>query len=909
MPIPILRTKLHRPPVDRTHLHRDHLLDRLNKGQHRPLALVSASAGYGKSTLVSCWLEACKIPGAWVSLDQDDNDLRPFLSYFVSAIQSIFPGACSEIRSLLGIDHLPSVSLLARGLINELDRIEKPFILVLDDYHLIRDQRIHELIGKLLHHPSARMHLVLIGRRDPPLPLTALRAKGKMIEIRTRDLRFSVEETLVFLQQMTGAPVDGSIATIMEEKTEGWVTGLRLAALSLGDRRDLKRSLTGLPAQSRHVMDYFITEILTHQPPAVQEQLLKTSILSRFCAPLCDTVCCPDTNSNGSAPNGSEFVELLENANLFIIPLDDDRKWFRYHHLFQKLLKRQLELRFNSEEIVKLHQLASAWFAENGYIEEALAHAHESGDKEAAALLVKHHRHDIMNREQWYQLNRWLQRFPPDFIQQHPDLLLAKAWTYQRQARYTELFDILDKLDHTAPTLNAESTTDSVFWGEVQVLKSFQYYATARGELSAAAAREALNNLPARYHSVRGSALLFLSVALQMQGDPGQARQVVAEALQQEAASIAIYKTMLLVTLCYIDWIAADLNNLKQTSAQVLKHGQKHDLPESIVIGRFFTGILHYQRNELNLAERFLTPVVGTPGTGKLIVPTIVTYCQSSFALSLTYQAMGRTEEAIQIIESVNDYMLETGNTDQLELCQVFRADLALRQGHVAEADFWARKTAPAPLSPAYRFFTPHLTLPRVLLARHTVKSVSQANTLLSRMNAYYTAIHSTRVLIDILVLQALIHTAQGDASHALEKLAEAIALAEPSGFIRPFLDQGPEMADLLGRLVKEDPTLQYGRQILAACDNVMPGSSNNRSDDRNISGASLPDVPQTQPLTNREIEVLRMLAKGLSNKKVADRLFISPGTVKKHLYNIYGKLEVNNRHQAVISAKSIGIL
>lgn len=356
MPIPILRTKLHRPPIDGAHLHREHLLDRLSQARHRPLSLVSAPAGYGKSTLVSCWLEACDVPGAWVSLDDNDNDLRLFLSYFVSAIQRIFPVACTETRSMLSVDPLPPVSVLARSLINELDRNEKAFVLVLDDYHLIRDQHIHKLIAELLHHPSVFMHLVLVGRRDPPLQLTALRAKGKMIEMRTRDLRFSLEETLVFLQQMTGAPVDSSDAAILEEKTEGWVTGLRLAVLSMRNHRDIKSSLTRLPMENRYVTDYIVTELLSHHPLPIQAWMLKTSVLSRFCAPLCDAVCGSDTDSGGSGLNGRELVELLENANLFVIPLDDERKWFRYHHLFQALLKRQLKQRLSAKEIVNLHK-------------------------------------------------------------------------------------------------------------------------------------------------------------------------------------------------------------------------------------------------------------------------------------------------------------------------------------------------------------------------------------------------------------------------------------------------------------------------------------------------------------------------------------------------------------------------
>ena len=908
-PEPIIRTKLHRPQITRGHVHRNNIFSRLNQNLHRPLVLVSAPAGYGKSTLFTCWLEACDVPSAWVSLDKEDNDLRVFLSYFAAAVQRIFPVALCKTLPLLKVDPLPPVSTLARGLINELALVKKAFILVLDDYHLIRDKSIHDLITTLLQHPSNLMRLVLIGRHDPPLRLTHLRARGQMIEIRTQDLRFSLEETVAFLQQMTGSQVEKSVAESLEEKTEGWVTGLQLAALSMRHRKDLKRDLTGLPTENRYVMDYLVTEILFHYPPAVQTCMLKASVLDRFCAPLCDAVCCSDSGSDGCDLNGRQFLELLENDNLFVIPLDDEHEWFRYHHLFQALMKRQLKQRLKQDDIVKLHKQASDWFAENGHFEVALSHAHESGDLETAVRLVKQHRHDIMNQEQWHRLNRWLQRFPPEYTQEHPDLLLAKAWVCQRQARYSELFDFLDRIGQTLSAREKQYTADSLFWGEIQALKSFQYYATARSDLSAAAARGALKSLPAQYHSARGFALMILSVALQMQGDPGQARRVVLEALQHDEASTTVYKTQLLVALCYTSWVAADLNSLKYSATQCLKHGQKNDLPESIGIGRFFSGILHYQRNDLDLAERFLAPVVETHGAGELVVPSIVTYTQSSFALSLTYQAMGRAKEAGEILDAITGYMLETGNADLLELCQVFRADLALRQGHVAEADLWARKDTPKPLAPVYRFYNPYLALPKVLLARRTTKSLSEADTLLARMYDYYASIHSTRVLIDILVLQALVRAAQGNEAHAFEKLAEALALAEPSGFIRLFLEQGPEMADLLGGLVKQKPKLQYARQILAAFGSGKTGSFSDRPDDRNTSGPSLPDTSLIEPLTNREIEVLRMLAKGVSNNKIAESLYISPETVKRHLSTIYRKLEVKNRHQAVISAKSYGIL
>lgn len=906
---PIIRTKLHRPQISKDHLLREHLLNRLNNHQCKPLILVSAPAGYGKSTLVSCWLETCVVPSAWISLDENENDLRLFLTYFISAIQQIFPASCGETLSMLRAAHLPPVQVLAENLINEIDKINREFILVLDDYYLIRDKSIHGMVTKLLAHPSPLMSLILISRRDPPLPLATLRARGQMIEIRTQDLRFSLEETAVFLQQMTGSPVDNLVAALLEEKTEGWVTGLRLAALSLRHHENLKGVLRSLPAENRYVMDYVISEILSQYSPGEQKCLLKTSILNRFCAPLCEVVCGSNTDSNTSGSQGRDLMELLNKEDLFIIPLDNEQEWFRYHHLFQALLKRHLKKRFNAKDILRLYKQASAWFNKNGYIEEAFTYAFESGDKQAALQLMKQHWHDAMNHEQWYDLDRWLQRFPAEFIQEQPYLLLVKAWIYQRQACYSKLFDLLTGLEQSVSTEGKESSIDNIFQGELQVLKSFQYYSTAQAELAETFAREAMAQLPTRFYSSRGFSLIILALALQMQGKHGQAQNVVHEALQQEDASIAIYKTMLLAALCYTNWIGADLNNLKLSAKQLLKHGQKHNLPETITVGRFFAGIFHYQRNKLDLAEHYLAPIASSPVAGELVVPSIVTYCQGSLALSLTYQAMGRTREAGEIVETLLGYMLETGNTDLLEICQAFQAELSLRNTHFAEADLWAKSYIQKPVAPAYRFFSPYLTLPKVLLARGTAQSLGEADKLLSRIYEYYVSIHSTRVLIDILALQALLYNAQDDRFVAIKKLEEALGLAKPGCFIRPFLDLGAEMEDLLSLLVKQKPTLQYARHTLAAFGKEKTGTFRGHKDVSMQASVTLQVEDLAEPLTNREIEVLMMLPCGISNNEIADRLYISPETVKRHLSTIYRKLDVKNRHQAVNSAKSIGIL
>ena len=427
-PLPLLRTKLHRPPVVADHLHRQHLMDWLNKRLHRPLTLVSAPAGYGKTTLISCWLESLDIPSAWLSIDEADNDLHLFLSYFLAAVQTVFPEVGQEIQTILKAQELPPLPVLAGRLINELDKIDQAFILTIDDYHVVQNKAIHELIKAILKHPPHAMHLVLASRIDPPLPMSTLRAKGQMTEIRVRDLRFSRKETAEFLQQMLGTTIEESIVSTFAEKSEGWITGLRLAILSLRHTDDIERVVAGLPDANRYVLDYFVEEILSQQPTAMQDYLLATSIFDRFCAPLCDAVCISDTASGGCEINGQEFLQLLKKANLFVIPIDDEHRWFRYHHLFQNLLNSRIKHRFKPDDIRVLHTNASTWFAENGYFEEAIQHALAGGDVERAAEIVGHARHDLMNRDQWHRLERWLKLFSHEAIQQYPHLILLRCW-------------------------------------------------------------------------------------------------------------------------------------------------------------------------------------------------------------------------------------------------------------------------------------------------------------------------------------------------------------------------------------------------------------------------------------------------------------------------------------------------
>lgn len=898
----IIRSKLYRPPISRDHVHRSALLDRLDTHQQQPLTLVSAPAGYGKSTLVSCWLGGCNTASAWISLDGNDSQMRLFLSYVITAIRDIFPAACRQTMAMLESPHLPPVTVLTGNLLNELAMLDRPFILVLDDYHFLREQAIHQLLTRILEHPPRCMHLVIISRHDPPLPLTSLRAKGKLLEIRSQDLRFSRTETKLFLEYISGKDVDTSLAIRLEKKTEGWVTGLRLAALATTQRQAGAGAETGPLDDNRDVLDY-TTEIILQQPMIVQEYLLKTAILERFCAPLCEAVCLWDKGPGQAGMNGEHFLDLLERTNLFVISLDEAGQWLRYHHLFQAALKRLLTKRFDAEAIDKLHLLASHWLAKNGYIEEALTHAFEGKEPETAAMLCGQHRHRMMNRGQWHHLGRWLDWFSTDFINTHPDLLLAKAWRYQRQADFARLFAILEQLENRVAAGDKEYTVGSIFWGELQTLRSFQHLIAVHLEQAENAAREALNLVPTEYHSVYGFATIVLATSLQMRGNPEQARAVIYAALQMEECVNPGLRIMLQAAHCLLYWLTADLTNLEKAANQLLDLGQKHGQPESVANGSFFLGALCYLRNDLTQAENILTQVAG-----EYAISSIANYCESVFLLSMTLQATGRQQEARAVITKATDFLLEIGNTDLHALCEVFQAELALRQGCVSEAYDRLGHLPPLPSTPVLRYYVPQLTLPRILVKMGSPASLLRAATILGDLYAFFLSIHATRTLTDILILQALLHAAGEQEANALKKLTEALALAEPGRCLRPFLDAGPEVAGLLSRLLQQQPVDNFAQQVYAVFEKessyiLLPHTTGKRvHSPMEIEEFSI-------PLSSREIEVLKLLHRGASNHEIAETLYISPETVKRHLSTIYRKLRVKNRQLAVIRGKSLGVL
>ena len=904
--IPLIRTKLQRPPIVGNHVHRLRLLERLDQRRQRPLTLISAPAGYGKSTLMSCWLGSRDIPVAWLSLDENDNDLHRFLSYVLAAVRTIFPGAGKDIETILDGPDLPPMSILSSTLINELDLISQACIFAFDDFHVIHNEDIHLVFIEILKHPPRNLHLAISSRVDPPLPLTTMRAKGEMNEIRVQDLRFTNEETAQYLEQMTEKKIERQTITLIDNKMEGWVTGLRLAAISLRHREDAGGLWSDLPNDSRYVMDYMVAEVLSHLPPVMKQNLLKTSILNRFSAPLCQAVFGTEIKSASDDLSGNEFMDWLVQSNLFLIHLDDEHVWYRYHHLFQDLLKRLLHERMSSEEIDAVHKKAGTWFAENGLVEEAIHHFVAGGDAQSAAIIVMRHRMEVMNEERWRGLERWLYMLPDDSIEKNPELLVTKAWLSEIRIRFAEMNTLLKKFEFFIDTPPAMDESEWEFLlAEFKVLKALLLYYGGDGPGTVTNAHWAIGRLNPQAISLKSVCLMILAGGYQMQGQLMKAYAVVENALKEKVPYGTTYHSRLFSTLCFINWIAADLTGLRQAAQQVLKIGRDFNLSQSFAWAYYFLGIIHYHRGELADAEEQLRFAV----QDRFIANT-VNYCHSTFALALCLEAQSRSSDASEITERIIGHALESRNGELLKISQAFQAELALRQGNLPEAERWAQNYDPYPFNSGHRFYVPQLTLVKVLLALKTKQSQNQATDLLTSLYDYFSSVHNTRFIIDVLALQAILYKVKGDSNTALSLLERAITLAEPGGFVRPFLDMGLEIADLLNRIVKRKTDVSFVGKILKFFreEKII-------HDQSSIHGSRFPATVSAanddimENLTKRELSIAALLVRRLSNQEIADELYISPETVKRHLYNIYRKLHVSTRREAARKITALGII
>ena len=931
MSTPLLATKLYLAPPRSNLVSRPHLLERLNDGLGRKLTLISAPPGFGKTTLLATWLAswrkakpAPQPPGAGgrtlqigcVSLDRADNDPARFWTYFAAAVKTVRPEAGEIALGMLQSPQPPPVEALVTALVNAIAEEPEPLVIVLDDYHVIRAEPIHTSLVFLLDHLPPGMHLVVATRTDPPWPLARWRVRAQMTELRAADLRFAPDETTAFLNQAMKLGLEPEEIAALEQRTEGWIAGLHMAALALQGtcnppgQHDIQRFISGFTGSQRFIFDYLLEEVLQQQPPSIQAFLLKTSLLDRLNASLCDAVL--DTASAPENQRAAFILNYLERSNLFIISLDSEQRWYRYHHLFAGLLRRRLE-QSQPASMPGLHQRASAWYESQDLIEEAVAHAFASCDLQRAADLVYHYARRIHVQTNLVTLSGWLEALPEELICAHPWLCayqaLAWYWTGRRD-RIEERLQTAEQILQLAaqpPALSAEEKQHLA--GYIAAIRAHLALVSGNIPRVLAMAEQALQQLPPGDY-MRGWTSTALGGAYWGRGDV-----LAAQAAFTAAQTVALqhgYRFLAVPPACYVgmQWVKrGKLDDALRTYREAAELAIGADGRQLPVAGfpNVKIGDVLRERNELEAASRHLH--MGVEQCVQLGHPDVL--ADGYAALARLQLTLGDLDAALATLQNA-DQVAGRSPVDPFVRCWLdeCRVRLWISAKNLAAASQWAQAsglTVEGELS--YHFDLHHLNLARVLVAEGLAGasgSLKPALGLLERLLTAAEAAGWINEAIKTLVLQALAFQGVGSRPAALNALGRALSLAEPGGYIRVFIDEGVSMQRLLSdgwlrEAEKSSPLHGYVERLLAA----SAEASRPARPDATRHKAEAP----IEPLSERELEILRLLNLSLTSTEISERLYISVSTVRTHIKNIYSKLNANRRVEALRRAAELGLI
>ncbi len=932
--IPLLKTKLYTPPLRPEVVARPHLLDRLNAGlfSGRKLTLISAPPGFGKSTCVSEWVHALDLPVTWLSLDSADDDPGRFVLYLVAALQKIKPSLGQEIEGVLRSGQLPPVDVISTNLVNDLLELEGRSLLVLDDVQVIQDPFILQALEQLVTHLPPQLHVVLITREDPPLPLARLRANNELTEIRARDLRFTRRDTDHFLNGMMGLSLSTADIVTLKEKTEGWIVGLQLAAIAIQslpssrDRADSSEFIATLSGSHRFILSYLTEQVLSRQPEDIQQFLLQTAILDKLTGDLCDAVT--------GRSDGRTLLRQLFNANLFLVPLDDAGEWYRYHHLFADLL-RNLAAALPKEELTERHRRASCWYAQMGgegsmFVNEAIRHALIAEEYELTVKLLESHAPGMIMQGYAKTVHGWVQAIPAEWSSQSPRTHVAFAWMHLFRGAYTQAFPYLERLQTSLADAQIKQQLGeegALLDAERFVIQSLIWYAQGKVEESVAAVTRALETAPEPDSHVRGLAYYALASVRQFLEDYPRAIEAYQLAIQHSrVAGNLVAEMMSTIGLALMLFKHGQLHLAFEIAAPAVARFERLGSSPPTSAGVYgLLGQVYYQWGHIEQARDHILRALQLSTLGGY--NTITAYYR--VLLSRLLEMGGDLEAAAREIQSALELVqvATPAYVRQEAISQQVRVALARNRPDVAEMalqgeGFSFRGTVSFPDIPPgesipYSMGLLYNSGLRVLL--HQARSRRDSTGLRAGITFADQLIEGARrgrylpILLETLLLRAQIHALLGDRTASRMDTVRALELAEPEDFVALFVEQGLPVADALSELIQQNGLgavqPDYVQRILAAFSKLE--SPDALRDDR--PAPSPPSETEREaliePLTDREMDVLRLMAQGLKYREIAAELFISLNTVRSHVKAIYGKLNVNNRTNAITTARQRQIL
>lgn len=911
---PLIRTKLRLPFLRRELVPRPRLQEQILQGLRGPLTLVIAPAGFGKTTLVASCITGCGMPVAWLSLDKNDNQTGRFLSYLTAALQETDNRIGSEAAQLRAASQQAPPETILISLINELDTASREMALVLDDYQFISSQAVHEQVTFLLEHCPNTFHLVIATRSDPLLPLARLRARGQTVELRAADLRFTELEAAQFLNDVMGLHLDVESVVALAERTEGWIAGLQMAALSMRDREDVLGFIEGFSGTNRYILDYLLEEVLASQSPEMQHFLLCTSILERLTAPLCDALLKDERRLSGfilHAERSSFILDYLERASLFLVPLDDERQWYRYHHLFADLLRARLDQIYPGLA-PQLQARAAAWHEQHGSVLEAIHHASLVPDDERVERLIKQNYLEMMNRGEMSWVRFWMGNLSKELVYRRPWLCLYEA---MNRSWFGQLEQASLLLNEAEKRIRAEGSATGA-----QSMLGYHAYVKSRVTAMQGDTQRAIEyclfareNVPADSLDMQIDFSITLGYEYFLYGDFISANKILNETIQSGNIAGAINNPVaaycLLARSQFYQGRLHEADDLLQKAAQLI-HEPGGQYLGAVGLVEVETAALLCEWNDLDAAlVRLKRGLEHLPWWGKTD-----DFCLAYMILARTQLAQGNRTDAAGAIEKAAQLIQTCGVfSEARSAVETAQVKMWLVQRDWSAVNRWVvtlekRFDSHAPFR--YEDELTHITQARVFIAQN---KLDEAIRLLSCLEESAQSGGRQGKLIEIVILKALALRGAGNNAQADLALTKSLNLAEPSGYVRLFLDEGQPMQLLLAQWLAHagaGPLRNYAVRLLIAFDTeplavAVPQENAFLTDDPSARS----EQALVEPLSQRELEVLHLIALGRTNQEIAGQLSVAPGTVKAHTASIYRKLDVANRTEAVARARQLGIL